>query len=158
MKSESPASNYVARVLWVISAAALALAVCSAIALVALRLLHLFQPDLLPWTLKSAVPLILIGVAFLFLQFALPRTRTQMLLGLVVSTAFIGWGAEQFLTNRALVSLIDDFVVFLFVLDLSIVIYSHLKPGGDQRNEDLPFDETCACGTGAKWKRCCGAS
>jgi hypothetical protein len=150
MKPGSPASNFVSRVLWSLSAVALGLAVCSAILLVALRLIHLAQPNLLLWPLKSAIPLILIGVAFASMQFALPRTRTQFALGFVVSAAFIGWGFEQFLSNRALISLIDDFVVFLFVLDLSIVIYSHLKPGGGQGNEDLPFDETCACGNGSK--------
>ena len=122
------------------SAVALGLAVCSAICLVSLRLIHCVQPDLLPWTLKSAIPLILIGLAFAFLQFALPRTRAQILLGLTVAAAFILWGTEQFLSNQALVASIDDLVVFLFVLDLSIVIYGHLKSGVRPVGKE-PFDE-----------------
>jgi hypothetical protein len=124
-----------------ISAIALGLAICSAAIVVTLRLIRCFQPDLLRWTLKSAIPLMLIGIAFASLQFALPRTRAQMLLGLMVAAAFILWGTEQFLSNPAIVAFIDDIVVLLFVLDLSIVIYGHLKPGMHPVSKELPFDE-----------------
>jgi hypothetical protein len=126
----------------VISAIALGLGILAAMSIVILCLLHCFQPNLLPWTLKSAVPLILIGIAFASLQFALPRTRSQMLLSLMVAVAFILWGVEQFLLNRAIASFIDDVVVFLFVLDLSIVIFGHLKPGAHPAGKELPFDES----------------
>jgi len=122
-----------------LSAAALTLAFSSAVVLLALRLLHCFRPDFLPWTLKSAYPLILVGIAFACLQFASPRTRTQSLLSLSVALAFILWGTEQFLSNHALVSFIDDVVVFLFVLDLSIVVYGHLRPGASSVHSELPF-------------------
>ena len=128
-------------VLRVISAIALGLGIFAATSIVILRLLHCFQPNLLPWTLKSAIPLILIGVAFAALQFTLARTRRQILLGLMVATAFILWGTEQYLSNQVIVSFIDDMVVFLFVLDLSIVIYGHLKPGIHPVTKELPFDE-----------------
>jgi hypothetical protein len=125
----------------VICAIALGLAICSVVIVVTVRLIRCFQPDLLPWTLKSAIPLILIGIAFASLQFALPRTHAQILLGLMVSAAFILWGAEQFLSNPAIVAFIDDIVVLLFVMDLSIVIYGHLKPGVHPVSKELPFDE-----------------
>jgi hypothetical protein len=124
-----------------ISAIAFGLAVFTAIGIVALRLIHSFQPDLLPWTLKSAIPLILIGVAFASLQFVLPRSRRQILLGLMVALAFILWGAEQFLANQAIASFIDDVVVLLFVLDLSIVICGQLKSGAHAAGKELPFEE-----------------
>jgi hypothetical protein len=111
----------------IISASAAGLAISAAIALVTLSLIHCFQPNFLPWTIKSAVPLILIGVAFASFQFALPRTRCQLLLGSSVSVAFILWGTEQFLVNQAIVSVIDDLVVFLFVIDLGIVICGSLR-------------------------------
>jgi hypothetical protein len=41
--------------------------------------------------------------------------------------AFVLWGLEQFLTDQAWISFIDDVVVFLFVVDLSIVIRHNLK-------------------------------
>jgi hypothetical protein len=37
--------------------------------------------------------------------------------------------------------LVDDVVVLLFVLDLSIVIYWHLNPGVHPVGKELPFDE-----------------
>jgi hypothetical protein len=135
------ASSRGAVVLRVISAIALVLAILAAMGMVSLRLIHCFQPNLLPWTLKSAIPLILIGIAFASLQFVLPRTRLQILLGLLVAAAFILWGTEQFLSNRAVASFIDDVVVLLFVLDLSIVVWGHLKSGVHPAGKELPFDE-----------------
>lgn len=63
----------------------------------------------------------------MFLQFAVPRTRSQVVLGLMVSAAFILWGIEQYVADRGLASFIDDIVVFLFVLDVSLVIRGQLK-------------------------------
>ena len=37
------------------------------------------------------------------------------MLGFMLGGAFIFWGAEQYLGNAALVSLVDDIVVLLFV-------------------------------------------
>lgn len=135
------ASGRVVGMLRVISAISFGLAISSAVMIVIVHLINSLQPGLVPWTLKSAVPLILIGVAFASLQFALPRTRGQMLLGLMVALAFALWGTEQFLSNQAIVSFIDDIVVLLFVIDLSIVIYVHLKPGLHLVSNELPFDE-----------------
>lgn len=122
------------------SAVAGSVALLAACLLVALRFLKLVAPSLRVWTLKSAIPLILVGFAFAFLQFAIPRTRSQLTLGLVVSAAFILWGSEQFLTNSALIAAIDDLVVFFFVLDLSLVIFGHLTPGKGSAENDLPLD------------------
>jgi hypothetical protein len=135
------ASRRVNAVLRVVSAIAFGLAIATAIIIVVLHLIYCLQPNLVTWTFKSAVPLILIGIAFASLQFALPRTSAQMLLGLMVAAAFILWGVEQFLSNQALISFIDDVVVLLFVIDLSIVIYGHLKPGVHPVSRELPFDE-----------------
>jgi hypothetical protein len=123
-----------------ITAVTLVLAISSAVLLVALRLIHCFRPDLFPVALKSAVPLMLVGAAFGFFQFTASRTLRQVLLGLIVAAAFILWGTEQFLSNPAMVALIDDLVVFFFVLDLSVVIYGHLKPQSLSGAPELPFD------------------
>jgi hypothetical protein len=61
----------------------------------------------------------------------------------MVAVAFILWGIEQFLSNRAMAVFLDDIVVLLFVLDLSIVIYGHLKPGAPSVGKESPFDEAC---------------
>lgn len=140
--NEKARSGAFAQVLRFVSAAALLLAFSTSIIIVVLHVIHCFQAGFLPWTLKSAYPLILIGVAFACLQFTLPRTRTQIVLGLAVALAFILWGTEQFLSDLSIISFIDDIVVFLFVLDLSIVIYGHLKPNVDSLQ--IPFDESDA--------------
>jgi peptidoglycan/LPS O-acetylase OafA/YrhL len=136
-------SSRAAIMLRVTSVIALVLAVFSAVILATLGLVRCFQPNLPPWTLKSAMPLILIGIAFAAIQFVVRRTRAQILLGLMVAVAFILWGSEQFVSDQAIASLIDDLVVLLFVIDLSIVICAHLKPGVHPVSKELPFDEPC---------------
>jgi hypothetical protein len=90
-------------------------------------MVHTWQATMLAVPLKSGVPLILIGVSFGFIQFAFPRTVGQRLLGLSVGTAFILWGAEQYISDPGVVAFMDDVVMFLFVLDLGLVIAGLLR-------------------------------
>jgi len=115
----------IARGLRVLSGVALVFAVVTAAGIVVLDGLHWVRPDV-GWRVKSALPLIGIGVSYALLQFTVPRTRTEFCLSLAVSLAFVLWGAEQFIPSPRIVSLIDDAVVFLFVLDLGIVIRGQL--------------------------------
>lgn len=114
-------------ILQLVSAVAAGLAVLSVVVVIALRIIHWFTPAFDRWSLRSGIPLILIGLSFACLQSSVRRTHGQRALGLAISFAFILWGVEQFLTNREIISFIDDLVVFLFVLDLSIVIHGALK-------------------------------
>ena len=115
-----------------VSAVTLAMAFLSALFILLLHIPHsreLLQSihlNLPGWCLKSAWPLIFIGISYASLLFTLPHTPAQRLLGLLVCLAFAGWGSEQFISNPSIVSLIDDMIVFLFVLDLSLVIRGHL--------------------------------
>jgi hypothetical protein len=140
-RAHGSASARLVMVLRATSALAFGLAISTAIFIVLVDLINCVQPQLVAWNLKSADPLILIGIAFAALQFALPRMRGQRLLGLMVAAAFILWGTEQFLDNKAVVSFIDDVVVLLFVTDLSIVIFGNLKAGVRTEGKGLPFDE-----------------
>jgi hypothetical protein len=119
----------IAAVLKVLSGAALVFALASAAAVMVLDAAHWLQPDL-PWKVKSALPLIGIGVSYALLQPTMPRTRTELLLSLAVSLAFILWGTEQFIPIPRIASQLDDVVVLLFVLDLGIVIRGRLKRDG----------------------------
>lgn len=110
----------------ILSAIALAMAFTSAAGILLLDALHWIQPDL-SWKVKSAIPLICIGVSYSLLQFTLPRSRVEFCLSLAVSLAFVLWGAEQFIPVPQIASSVDDVVVFLFVLDLSIVIRANLR-------------------------------
>jgi DNA replication protein DnaC len=78
------------------------------------------------FSLKSAFPLISIGISYFILILTLRRSIGQRLVGLSVGLAFVLWGLEQFLNDQAAVAFIDDVVVFLFVVDLSIVIRHNL--------------------------------
>jgi hypothetical protein len=92
----------------------------------ACRLITGNQPGSL-WTLKSAIPLIAIGISYVSLIATIPRTAAQRVLGFLVGLAFVLWGMEQFMRDQKWISLIDDIVVLLFVLDLSLVIGENLR-------------------------------
>jgi len=81
----------------------------------------------LPFSVKSGVPLLAIGLSYISLVVTLPRSPSQYLVGILVGVAFVLWGSEQFLKNREIISFIDDCVVFLFVTDLSIVIRRNFR-------------------------------
>ena len=115
-----------AKVLRMMSASALVFAFLSAAGILILDVLHWVRPEL-SWRVKSALPLIGIGISYSLVQFTLPRTRTEFCLSLAVSLAFVLWGVEQFIPAPQIASVVDDLVVFLFVLDLSIVIRGQLK-------------------------------
>lgn len=110
-----------------VSAISLVLALVIAVAIVAIDYGHFFGAGLPSWRPRPAFALILAGLSYSCLQITLPRTRREFLLGIAVAGAFILWGAEQFVPDERLVTLIDDAVVFLFVMDLSIVILGGLK-------------------------------
>jgi len=115
----------IAKTLRMLSALALIFAGVTAAAIVALDAVHWFRPDIM-WRVKSALPLIGIGISYALLQFTLPRTLAEFCLSLAVSLAFILWGAEQFIHTAWIISMMDDFVAILFVCDLGIVIRGHL--------------------------------
>jgi hypothetical protein len=82
---------------------------------------------------KSAIPLIAIGFSYTCLVLTLRRTPGQRIVGLSVGLAFILWGAEQFLHDKALIAFIDDVVVFFFVVDLIIVIRHNLRSSAGEK-------------------------
>jgi hypothetical protein len=120
----------------ILSSIALVLAVSSAFVVLALDCLHPFAPFLESWRLKSAFPLLFVGISYACLQFTSPRSWKEFALGLSVGIAFMLWGAEQFVPFPAVRAWIDDGVMFLFVLDLSIVIRRHLVASRARAGED----------------------
>jgi DNA replication protein DnaC len=110
-----------------LSFGALWVAILTAGFLIARHALPLMTGSQTPISFKSAVPLIAIGVSYFVLILSLRRTPGQRLVGIFVGTAFVLWGLEQFLSNQIWISFIDDVVVFLFVVDLSIVIRHNLR-------------------------------
>jgi hypothetical protein len=111
----------------VVSFAALWVAILTATLVLLGHVMPLIIGSQWPIFVKSGIPLIAIGISYFALVLTLRRTPGQFLVGLLMGVAFVLWGLEQFLTNRALISFIDDCVVFLFVVDLSIVIRHNFR-------------------------------
>jgi hypothetical protein len=120
------------RVMRALSYLALWGAIFSLAALAVYDLLRLcgVQMPALPWAAKSAIPLIAIGFSYICLVLTDSRGFLQKLLGTSVGLAFILWGTEQYLPDRTLAGYLDDLVVFLFVLDLSLVVKKSLGESG----------------------------
>jgi hypothetical protein len=93
-------------------------------------LAHVFP---LAYTVKSGIPLIAIGISYVSLVVTLPRTPGQRLVGIFMGLAFVLWGSEQFLKDRMLIGFIDDCIVFLFVVDLSLVIRQNFRESAARR-------------------------
>jgi DNA replication protein DnaC len=110
-----------------LSFGALWVAILTAGFLIARHALPMMMGSQTQISFKSAVPLIAIGISYFVLILSLRRTLGQRLVGIFVGMAFVLWGLEQFLSDQAWISFIDDVVVFLFVVDLSIVIRHNLR-------------------------------
>jgi ABC-type multidrug transport system fused ATPase/permease subunit len=110
-----------------LSFGALWVAILTAGFLIARHALPLMMGSQPPISFKSAIPLIAIGISYFVLILSVRRTLGQRLVGIFVGLAFVLWGWEQFLSDQAWISFIDDVVVFLFVVDLSIVIRHNLR-------------------------------
>jgi DNA replication protein DnaC len=138
-RGSGPAGRRRVLALWVqtglraLSCGALWVAILSASFIIVRHALPLIMGSQLPISLKSGVPLIAIGISYCILVLTLRRTLGQRLVGIFMGLAFVLWGLEQFLSNQAVISFIDDIVVFLFVTDLSIVIRQNLKSGAGDR-------------------------
>ncbi len=75
----------------------------------------------------GAFALIFIGASYICLQLSLKREAMEMLQGLLLGMAFVLWGSEQLLPPRRLSTLMDAFVVSIFVVDLGVIIWGHLR-------------------------------
>jgi DNA replication protein DnaC len=116
-----------------LSTCALWVAILTASFIIGRHALPLIKGSQLPISLKSGVPLIAIGISYGILILTLRRTVGQRVVGIFMGLAFMLWGVEQFLSDKSLISFLDDIVVFLFVADLSIVIRQNLKSGDGER-------------------------
>lgn len=128
-----PVGRWTETVLRVLSFAALWAAILTAAFVVLTHAMPLLTGSQSPVLLKSGIPLIAIGASYISLVLTLRRTPGQLLVGLLMGLAFVLWGMEQFLTNRAIILFIDDCVVFLFVVDLSIVIRHNFRECAGER-------------------------
>jgi hypothetical protein len=82
----------------------------------------------------AALPLICIGLSYVCLQLSIRRPRYELVKGLLLGIAFVLWGTEQLLPATHLVTIFDETVVTIFVVDLSLIIAEHLA----SKDHDLP--------------------
>ena len=77
--------------------------------------------------IAGSLSLMLIGSSYISLQLSARRRRSEMLKGVLLGIAFLLWGCEQLLPPSALVTAMDTAVVTIFVVDLSLIIFEHLR-------------------------------
>ena len=75
---------------------------------------------------NASPPIIFIGLAFIAYQLSRSCPWRQRIQGLLLGAAFALWGCEQFLPAGPWLTLMDDLVIGIFVLDLGIIMASQL--------------------------------
>lgn len=95
--------------------------------------LHGLRPDPSHQRIGAA-PLILIGLAYASFQLCGRRRTAERAKGLLLGLAFVIWGSEQLLPQSAWVTLMDNLVITVFVVDLALIIIEHLR----RKDRDLP--------------------
>ena len=75
----------------------------------------------------SAAPLLLIGLAYLGLQPLVRPRPLELLMRMMLGTAFILWGIDQLLPAGPLATVLGDVVIVHYVLDLGLSIRAHLQ-------------------------------
>jgi len=67
-------------------------------------------------------PFIFIGLAFIAYQLSRSCPLRRRVKGLLLGAAFALWGSEQFLAASSWLTLMDNLVIGIFVVDLGIVM------------------------------------
>lgn len=75
----------------------------------------------------SAMPLLLVGGAYIALQGLLRPAPIELLKRLLLGSAFLLWGIVQLMPPGALATHLGDLVIALYVLDLGIIIQGELR-------------------------------
>ena len=75
----------------------------------------------------GALSFVLIGGSYVALQLSLPQSWTKKVKPLLLGVGFLFWGSAKLLPSGVWVTAMDTAVVFIFVMDLSLIILEHLK-------------------------------
>ncbi len=82
----------------------------------------------------GAVPLISIALSYISFQLSDRRKLAERSKGLLLGFAFLIWGCEQLLPPSPWVTVIDNLVITIFVVDLALIVIEHLR----RKDHDLP--------------------
>lgn len=72
-------------------------------------------------------PLMMIGLSYITLQLAVSHDRSDQIKGIFLGIAFLLWGGEQLIPPSWLTTLMDEGAVTIFVVDVSVIIWSRLN-------------------------------
>jgi formate-dependent nitrite reductase membrane component NrfD len=70
----------------------------------------------------GSLPFIFIGISFITFQLSLERPWHKQVKGLLLGAAFALWGTEQFIQPCRWLTVLDDVVIGIFVVDLGVTI------------------------------------
>jgi hypothetical protein len=70
----------------------------------------------------GALALITIGASYVCLQVISRRPRRALVKGIILGTAFVLWGIEQFLPAGRWTTAMDTAVIVIFVVDMGMVL------------------------------------
>ena len=84
----------------------------------------------------GAVPLIMIGLSYITLQLGEPG-GVDKIKGLLLGLAFVFWGSEQLLPPTRFVTIMDECVIGIFVLDVGWIIAGRINRHGLPHNDIL---------------------
>lgn len=74
----------------------------------------------------DAWPLIAVGLSYITLQIASDHSPADRAKGIFLGIAFLLWGGEQLIDRSRIATLMDEGAVTIFVIDVSLIIWSRL--------------------------------
>jgi hypothetical protein len=87
---------------------------------------HGFDYDLDHQRLGS-LPFIFIGISFITFQLCLPGPLKERIKGLLLGVAFALWGSEIFLPKGNWLTVLDNLVIAIFIVDLGLIVVGHFR-------------------------------
>ena len=79
---------------------------------------------------NGSPPFIFIGLAFIAYQLSRTCRWRERVKGILLGTAFALWGSEQFLVNNSWLTLMDNIVIGIFLIDLGVIVAEPLFKKG----------------------------
>ncbi|HTC63076.1 MAG TPA: hypothetical protein VK709_09555 [Candidatus Saccharimonadales bacterium] len=76
----------------------------------------------------SAAPLLLIGIAFLFMQPVIRPRSSELMKNVLLAGTFLLWGAIQLMPQNHLAERLGNVVIVLYVMDLAWTNFSSTNP------------------------------
>jgi hypothetical protein len=73
----------------------------------------------------GSLPFIFIGICFIAFQISLGAPWKERIKGLLLGAAFTLWGSEIFLPKSNWLTIVDNAVIAIFLIDLGLIVGGH---------------------------------